>query len=48
VLVDDKAKIVCILDWEHCTSNLAPEWEMSLTLHDLTMDEKQEFVAGYG
>lgn len=48
VLVDEKGKIVCILDWEHCASNLAPEWEMSLALHDLSIDEKQEFIEGYG
>lgn len=48
VLADDKGAISCILDWEHCTSNLAPEWELSLALHDLSIDEKQEFLEGYG
>lgn len=48
VLVDDKGAISCILDWEHCTSNLAPEWELSIALHDLAIDEKQEFLDGYG
>jgi hygromycin-B 4-O-kinase len=48
VLVDDKGAISCILDWEHCTSNLAPEWELSIALHDLSIDEKQELLDGYG
>src|SRR5258706_7871110 len=48
VLADDEGLISCILDWEHSTSNLAPEWEMSIALHDLTTDEKQEFIDGYG
>jgi len=48
VLVDDDGNITCILDWEHCTSNPAPEWELSIALHDLSIDEKQEFLEGYG
>jgi hygromycin-B 4-O-kinase len=48
VLVDSNGKITTILDWEHCSSNLAPEWEFSLALHDLSIDEKQEFLTGYG
>jgi hygromycin-B 4-O-kinase len=48
VLVDDKGKISAILDWENSSSNLAPEWELSLALHDLSIDEKEEFLRGYG
>lgn len=48
VLADEAGKIGCILDWEHCMSNVAPEWELSLALHDLGIDAKQEFLAGYG
>jgi hygromycin-B 4-O-kinase len=48
VLVNEKGRICAILDWEHASSNLAPEWEFSLVLHDLTIDEKQEFLCGYG
>lgn len=48
VMVDDEGKIVALLDWEHSTSNLAPHWELSLALHDLSIDEKQEFLEGYG
>ena len=48
VIVDAKGRIVVILDWEHCISSLAPEWELSLALHDLTIDEKHQFLDGYG
>jgi hygromycin-B 4-O-kinase len=48
ILVDEDGHITSILDWETCTSNLAPEWELSIALHDLSIDEKQEFIAGYG
>jgi hygromycin-B 4-O-kinase len=48
VIVNQRGKIVSILDWENCTSNMAPYWELSLALHDLSMDEKQSFLEGYG
>jgi aminoglycoside phosphotransferase (APT) family kinase protein len=48
VLVDDEGRIRAILDWENCSSNLAPQWEFSLALHDLSIDNKQEFIRGYG
>lgn len=48
VMVDDEGKITAFLDWEHSTSNLAPFWELSLALHDLSIDETQLFLEGYG
>ena len=48
VMLNENQKIVAILDWENCTSNVAPHWELSIALHDLTMDEKQSFLDGYG
>ena len=48
VMLNKNQKIVAILDWENCTSNVAPHWELSIALHDLTMDEKQSFLEGYG
>lgn len=48
VIVDRKDNIAVILDWEHCISSLAPEWELSLALHDLSIDEKHWFLDGYG
>lgn len=49
VIVDDKTgKIKAILDWEFCCSNIAPYWDLSLALHDLSIDAKQVFIQGYG
>lgn len=48
VIVGARGEIRAIIDWEHCTSNLAPYWELSIALHDLTIDEKEIFLAGYG
>ena len=48
VMVGDEGAIVAILDWEKCVSGLAPEWELSLALHDLSVDEKDAFTRGYG
>ena len=47
-VVDDKGKILAIIDWEHCTSNMAPYWDLSIALHDLSIDGKQQFLEGYG
>jgi len=48
MLLDAKGRISTILDWENCTSNLAPYWELSIALHDLCIDEKEQFLEGYG
>jgi aminoglycoside phosphotransferase (APT) family kinase protein len=47
VIVDDDGQIIAFIDWEQATSNLA-YWDLSLALHDLSIDEKQEFLQGYG
>ena len=47
-ITDEDGKIKAIIDWEKCTSNIAPHWELSLALHDLGIDEKQQFIDGYG
>jgi len=47
VIVDDKGKIIAIVDWEYCISSLVPYWELSIALHDLSIDEKQKFLQGY-
>ena len=47
-IVSDKGKILAIIDWEHCTSNMAPYWDLSIALHDLSIDGKQQFLEGYG
>jgi aminoglycoside phosphotransferase (APT) family kinase protein len=48
IIVEESGAIAAIIDWEKCMSNLAPHWDLSLALHDLSIDEKQEFLAGYG
>ena len=48
VIVDEGGDIAAIVDWEDCISTIAPEWEVSIALHDLTIDEKQAFIDGYG
>jgi hygromycin-B 4-O-kinase len=48
VLVDESGAITALLDWEFCTSNVAPYWDLSLALHDLSIDAKQEYLSGYG
>jgi hygromycin-B 4-O-kinase len=48
VMVDEAGQITAVIDWEFCTSNVAPYWDLSLALHDLSVDAKQEFLDGYG
>lgn len=48
VLVGEKGQIAAVLDWEFCSSNVAPYWDLSLALHDLSVDAKHEFLLGYG
>jgi hygromycin-B 4-O-kinase len=48
IVLDGKGQITAILDWEHATSNLAPYWELAIALHDLGIDQKEAFLAGYG
>ncbi len=48
VIVDDDGEITAIIDWEECMSTVAPAWELSMALHDLSIDEKHAFIDGYG
>lgn len=48
VILNEKGKIKAILDWEACTSNIAPQWDLSISMHDLSIDERQIFLKGYG
>ena len=48
VIVDDDGQIAAIVDWEDCLSTIAPQWELSIALHDLSIDEKHLFIEGYG
>ncbi len=46
--MDEGGDIAAIIDWEDCVSTIAPEWELSVALHDLAIDEKHAFIEGYG
>ena len=48
VIVDEDGEIAAIVDWEECLSTIAPQWDLSISLHDLSIDEKQLFIDGYG
>jgi len=47
VIVSDEGKIKALIDWENCSSNCAPYWDLSIALHDLSIDAKQKFLEGY-
>ncbi|MEJ7680257.1 MAG: aminoglycoside phosphotransferase family protein [Segetibacter sp.] len=48
VLVNAKGEITAIIDWGEACSNIAPYWDLSIALHDLSIDDKQFFLEGYG
>ena len=48
VIVNEAGHINALIDWEHCSSNCAPYWDLSIALHDLSIDAKQKFLEGYG
>ncbi len=48
IMVDEEGRITAIIDWEFCSSNIAPYWDLSMALHDLSIDAKQIFLTGYG
>lgn len=48
VLVGIDGSITALIDWEFATSNAVPFWDTSLALHDLSIDEKHAYLAGYG
>jgi aminoglycoside phosphotransferase (APT) family kinase protein len=48
VIVNDKGDITAIIDWGEGCSNIAPVWDLSIALHDLSVDDKQYFLEGYG
>jgi hygromycin-B 4-O-kinase len=48
-LVDpETGHVTALLDWENCLSAPSPYWDLAIALHDLGIDEKQEFADGYG
>jgi aminoglycoside phosphotransferase (APT) family kinase protein len=47
-LVNKEGKIVAIIDWEECISAIPPYWDLSIALHDLSLDAQWKFLEGYG
>ncbi len=48
VMADENGKVTAIIDWDNSISTIGAEWELSIALHDLGIDEKQLFLEGYG
>jgi hygromycin-B 4-O-kinase len=48
VIVNRKGKFIGLIDWENCISTIAPYWDLSIALHDLSIDAKMQFLKGYG
>ena len=44
----DTGRLLALIDWESSTSLPAPYWDLAVALHDLGVDEKEAFLAGYG
>ncbi|HXW09462.1 MAG TPA: aminoglycoside phosphotransferase family protein [Steroidobacteraceae bacterium] len=49
VLVEEgSGRITAIIDWENAIAAPSPEWDLALALHDLSVDQKDAFLDGYG
>ena len=48
VIVDKRGNILGLIDWEDCISTVSPYWDLSIALHDLSLDARMEFLIGYG
>lgn len=48
VLVDVEGRVTAVIDWETATAAPAPEWDLAVALHDLSIDQKDAFIDGYG
>ncbi len=48
LIVDEGGDITAVIDWEHCISTISPHWDLSIALHDLSIDDKHAFIKGYG
>jgi aminoglycoside phosphotransferase (APT) family kinase protein len=48
VVVNEEGHILGVIDWESAISVVGPHWDLSIALHDLSIDAKQAFLSGYG
>ena len=47
IVVDEEGRILGVIDWESAVSVVGPHWDLSIALHDLSIDAKQAFLTGY-
>jgi hygromycin-B 4-O-kinase len=47
-MVDNEGRVTAIIDWDQAISSMGFYWDLSVALHDLATDAKQEFLTGYG
>lgn len=48
IMVNKQGKIQALIDWEESISAVGPYWDLSIALHDLSIDAQQRFLRGYG
>ena len=48
VVVSAEGHILGLIDWESSVSVVGPHWDLSIALHDLSIDAKQALLKGYG
>ena len=48
VVVSAEGHILGLIDWESSVSVVGPHWDLSIALHDLSIDAKQALLEGYG
>lgn len=48
VVADPDGRITGLIDWEAAISSKGHHWDLSIALHDLSIDAKEAFLDGYG
>lgn len=48
VIVDTAGSIQGLIDWECSIASIGSDWDLSIALHDLSIDAKEVFLKGYG
>jgi len=48
VVAPGSGEVLALIDWDESLSAPAPYWDLSIALHDLSLDAKQAFLEGYG
>ena len=48
VMAGEDGTVTALIDWENCISSIGSLWDISIALHDLSIDAQQKFIEGYG